>query len=212
MEKEDILNIADNLSSLKQNQKNYIEIKDKEDFDSYNKRKSLYNNWIIILCGVYNSLAKYYKDNSNRYWKEVELFISTTYEYDKNVFTLKELLKKYRNKNIHSENTNSIENNLLPNIVNDKDLEQLQTMLINIIGYEMKKIDICQIITHLIKGGNNVIAYKNLNNSINKGMGNATPKEKEMLEIPFSILINTINLLTDDTLLTEEVLEEWQEI
>lgn len=208
METSKILNIADNLSLLKENHKSYIEVKDKDDFESYNKKKNLYNNWIITLCDIYNSLLKYYGNDTNEYWNRINLFVSKTYKYENIEITLKELLKKYRNKNVHPENRNSVENNLLSAIVNVVELEELQIMIMDAINYELEKTDINQIVNHVLKSGSNIIAYTKFINSINESMKNATNEEKEMLTIPYSIIQNAFSILTDETLLTEEILNK----
>lgn len=208
MDKSKILNIADNLSLLKENHRHYIEIKEKDDFESYNKKKNLYNNWIVTLCYTYNSLLKYYKNDTNECWDKINLFVSKVYKYENIEITLKELIKKYRNKNVHSENPNSVENNLLPAIVSVVELEELQTMLIDVINCELEKTDINQMVTHVLKSGSNVIAYTKFINSINESMRNATTEEKEVLVVPYSIIKNVFSILTDETLLTEEILSK----
>lgn len=208
METSKILNIADNLSLLKENHKSYMEVKDKDDFESYNKKKNLYNNWIITLCDIYNSLLKYYGNDTNEYWNRINLFVSKTYKYENIEITLKELLKKYRNKNVHPENRNSVENNLLSAVVNVVELEELQIMIIDAINYELEKTDINQIVNHVLKSGSNIIAYTKFINSINESMKNATDEEKEMLTIPYSIIQNVFSILTDETMLTEEILNK----
>ena len=118
------------------------------------------------------------------------------------------LLKKYRNKKTHSENPNSLENNLLSSVVTDSELEELQKLIIDTINYELEKIDQYQIITHNIKSGSNIICYKKLSDLIYVSMNKATNEERKMLEIPYSILQKILNILTDDTLLTKEIFEE----
>lgn len=208
MEKRKIMNIATNLSLVKENYQNYVKIKDNDNFDFQIKKKNLYNNWIITLCDLYNSLLKYYKNDINEYWGKIKLFVTKTYKYEDVEFTLHELIKKYRNKKVHSANPDSVENNLLPIIVSDTELEELQKMLIDVINYELKKIDMFQLATHALKSGTNIIVYKKFINSLNDSMMNATEEEMEILMIPYSILQNVINILTDDSLLTKEVFDK----
>lgn len=208
MEKSKILNIADNLSLLNENYKRYKEIENKNDFESYNQKRIVYINWIVVLCDIYNSLLKFYKNDTNEYWDKIKSFVSKKYNYENIEITFKELLKKYRNKNTHPENNNSIENNLLPVIVNVEELEKLQAMLNEVIKYELEQIDFNHIVTHIIKSGSNVIVYTKIFNSINESMQKATNEEKKLLVVPYNVLKTVFNILTDETILTEEIINE----
>ena len=164
MEKNKILNIVDNLSTLKENHKYYIEFN----------------------------------------WGKVNLFVSRKYKYETVDFTLCDLLKKYRNKNTHSENPNSIENMLLPTVINDSELEDLQILMIEVINYELENCDINAVVTHIFKNGSVVISYKKIINSMKEIMDNASADDKRILEKPFLFIIIFFTSLSDGTLLTEE--------
>lgn len=203
-----ILNIADSLNLLKQNYKNYIEIVKIKDFNDFAKKDVAYKNWVISLSNLFNSLYKYYgkKQNSNE-WQDVLDFSLTNYKYDDEIFTLIQLLKRYRNKRVHPENNQKIDQFLLKKLVKDEILIELQEKLCNVLNAELQKIDSSELITHMLKGEDSKIFYNEFDKAITKSMESTTLEQRILVEKSYETLKNFIKVFTDDTIITKDSID-----
>ena len=181
------------------------------DFEVYNQKKLFYDNWVISLCDLYNSLLRYYGEQSNEKWNKVNEFISEEYEYDERKITLSEILKKYRNKKIHFENIDSIENNLLPHIITDEKLEELQLLLFDVINFEIKNLDSSQLVTHVLKNGSNTISFKKIKKALSESIKYNSSEEKEMLEDFRVTLFEFFDEILEISSISEDFFEKWEE-